>query len=200
MSFNLNDKDLKQNTINRLGLSSLDKKWNIKFNSLNIEIDYSEDINQISEFNTDEFINKAVEFLTIINSKFPKKHTRLGFVVQSLVNKIDSKTTFDKLNVPIDFFKADPPIEWTNKIVTRKLIELGMPEIFNISNNINWINANLVNNNTTTAFEGLHVTIDINTLQENNTNRFELDNVVSFLEKANEMYKTIDEQNLLTFK
>ncbi|MNE39471.1 hypothetical protein D3C80_1334270 [compost metagenome] len=75
-----------------------------------------------------------------------------------------------------------------------------MPEIFNISNNINWINANLVNNNTTTAFEGLHVTIDINTLQENNTNRFELDNVVSFLEKANEMYKTIDEQNLLTFK
>lgn len=194
------NKDLKSELVNRLGLTSLDKKWEIRFDLDKVEFLFSEDISNESTLQVDTFGEKVLEYLEIIDSRFSKKHTRIGLVVQYLISEVNSRDVFNKHGKPLDYFKEEDPIEWGNKVVVRKIFEIPNKEIVNISNDLKWLKASIVSNSTDSLFEGLHLAIDINTLHENSNDRFDLNSIKSFLQKSIEIHKTIEDQNLNTFK
>ena len=183
-----NPEDLEKEFINRISLNSLDKKWEIIFNKDRLSFNYSFDIFKKGEFDLEMFKNSILEYLLLIEEKFNKKFYRLGIVVDKLlpVDEHDREKFFLKFNTDSNFIGEDlSPVEWTNKIVVRKKIEVLEKEIVNISNMNSFIEAQISSKNKDIDFKGIHNVIDLNTLAVITDKRFDRKSVDTFLTQAN---------------
>ncbi|MBE7653933.1 hypothetical protein [Tenacibaculum finnmarkense] len=199
INVNVGNGDLKNETITRLALTSQDKSWNILFNNQRLEISLTNVAFKSDElFTLEFFIKETSQILEKISEKFTKKHNRIGFTTQTLVDKLDNKTTYKKLNTPLPYFSEELPIQWSNKFAFRKIIKIPNPEIINISSDFSWIKAKIGQNNKSVDFEGILANIDINTLSENNDNRFNITEIRDFISNANSIEKEIKNQFLET--
>ncbi len=180
--------DFKQELINRIGLNSLDRKWEIIFHKDSLNITYSFDLSKTDEvFSLEDFKKFTLQYLELIEEKFSKKFYRLGLVIDKLVPIADAnmKTSFLKYNKSSDFLGEElSPIEWTNKVVVRKKVNELRDEIVNVSNVNSFIQAKLNSNNKEIDFKGVHNVIDINTLSFIVDKRFNKDDVETFIDKS----------------
>lgn len=197
-----NPKDFEQELINRISLNSFDKKREIIFNRDRITFSYSFDIMQEDDFNLELFKKNILEYLNLIEEKFSKKFSRLGIVIDKLLDVEDNEREkfFLKFNTSSNFIGEELfPVEWTNKIVVRKKIEELNNEIVNISNMNSFVEARLNSNsnNKEIDFKGIHNVIDINTLSALVDKRFNKDDVDVFLTNVNSFTEDILKFNQL---
>jgi hypothetical protein len=199
INLNVGNGDLKNETITRLALTSQDKSWNILFNSQRLEISLTNVSFKSDElFTLEYFIKETTQILEKISEKFSKKHNRIGFTTQTLVDKLENKTTYKKFNTPLSYFSEELPIQWSNKFAFRKIIKIPNSEIINISSDFSWIKAKIGQNNKNVDFEGILANIDINTLSENNDNRFNITEINKFISSAHSIEQEIISQFLKT--
>lgn len=199
INVNVTNNDLKNESISRLVLTTQDKSWNIKFNDEKIDITHAN-----VEFKTDgflsmeEFITEAFNILDIVGSKFSKNHKRIGFSIQIAVSDINASSVYNKFNLPIEYFSQENPIKWTNRFAFRKKLEVsGKQEIININSNVDWIKGKIGINKNAQNYEGLVVTLDINSLHENNDSRFAINDIKDFTNKSKLIQDSIKEQLFL---
>jgi len=205
VSLNLNknkENEFKQELVNRIGLSSLDKKWEILFQKDFLKITYSFDFNKNKNISLNSFFERIKYFLELIEQKFTKKFNRLGLIIDYLIplnnNEKLKKDYFLKYNTSSDFLDEPlPPIEWTNKVVVRKKITKLNNEIVNISNHNTYIEAKLNALNNEIDFKGIHNIIDINTLSLLIEKRFTTKDVETFICKTKGLVEKIIEFNKL---
>lgn len=193
--------EFKQELINRVGLNSLDKKWEILFHKEHLNIVYNFDFLNKENISLDDFKTSILKYLDLIEQKFSKKFYRLGFVIDKLVpvtSPEDTRASFLKYNTSSSFLGEElSPIEWTNKVVVRKKVSELKNEIVNISNLNSFIEARLNSNNRDVDFKGIHNVIDINTLSFIVDKRFDRNDVEIFIDKSIELVDKVLNYNKL---
>ena len=204
VSLNLNGnkaEDFKQEFINRIGLNSFDRKWEIIFHKDSLNIIYSFDLSKDEEhFSLDDFNKSVLQYLELIEEKFSKKFYRLGLVIDKLIPTVGKNinTSFLKYNTSSDFLGEEiSPIEWTNKVVVRKKINELKNEIVNVSNMNSFIEAKLNSNNKEFDFKGIHNVIDINTLSFILDKRFNKNDVEIFMNQSMRLVEKVLDYNKL---
>lgn len=204
LSFNIKankSDEVSQDIINRVGLNSFDKKWEILFHKDHLNIIYNFDFLKNDKFSLSEYRDNILNYLDLINEKFDKKFYRLGIVIDKLIpiNDLEqSKKAFLKYNRDSSFLGDElSPIEWTSKIVVRKKLEKLNNEIINVSNLNSFIEARLASNNKEIDFKGIRNVVDINTLSILTEKRFNREDVKNYLNNSINILNNIFEYNSL---
>lgn len=171
--------------IPRLQFVSFEKGIQIIFSSDRIDI-YLTNIN-IGKFempDSNEFIQDVLSFLTKVNLRFPRLHKRLGFVTRTATIDADLTLLSDRAVNKPEIFKDKAVLEWSNKVLVRDTIEIPEIEPLNLSVESVWQKANMTVDGKAILVDGLLTIVDINTLNDNQNYRFNIDKVQHFLEKA----------------
>ncbi|WP_333660911.1 hypothetical protein [Chishuiella changwenlii] len=187
--------------INRLGLNSFDKKWEILFHKDHLKIVYNFDFFKNDIFSLDDYRLNILKYLNIISEKFSKKFNRMGIVTNKLIPIDDnqkSKEYFLKYNKDSNFVGEGLfPVEWTSKILVRKKISDLNDEILNISNLNSFFEGRLSSNDRESDFKGIRNIIDINTLPLITEKRFDNSSVEKFLNNSIDLFNQVLEYNNL---
>lgn len=185
LRFNSSNLGMKNETVNRIALTSQDQTWLVKFNTDKIDISLTNGLLDENFLSSDDFTNQSIDILQKIAKKFPKKYNRIGFITQTLTREIDPKATFGLFNKSLEYIDSAVPTQWNNKFAFRKLIEIeDKKEIVNINTDLGWGKAGLNQNNKFIEFEGLLMGLDINTLFEEKTSRYNVSNVELFINRV----------------
>lgn len=196
INVNVTNSDFKNESITRLVLTTQDKSWNIKFNDERLDITlvnvkFSKD----NFMSIDDFISEAFNILDKVNTKFVKSHKRLGFNIQTVISDVVSSELYKKFNIPLDYYSQENPVQWTNKFAFRKLMDInGKQEIVNVTSDFAWAKGKIGINKNAQAFEGLVVSVDVNSLNENIDSRFNLNDIKEFAVKAKNIEGEIKEE------
>lgn len=175
----------------RLRLSDSDKKWDIRFASDRIDFLFvNSNIGQIKMLEKDVFLSEVYEFIERINEKYQIKSKRVGLLTQYLYDGLDVNKVSSSFQNNIDFFNQKPIIDWNIKTATRHIID-SINEVANFSTEIRKIQRPMKINNGTSLFDGLLLNIDINTLAENESYRFTIESIKSFLNEFSTVETTI---------
>lgn len=199
VNVNLTENTVKNTELSRLSLTSTDGMWNIRFNIDRIDfVLTNSNIGKVDMPNTELFITEVEDILTKVHKKFPKSYKRVGFVSQYLFKNIDTNTSSQKANKTIIFFNEKPIIEWSNKTTTRIPIHIPEQELINISNELRWVKTNIKVEDKNMLFDGLLLSIDINTINENQNYRFNTNNIKVLLKEISKIRAEIKFQNVKT--
>ena len=187
--------------VNRLSLTSKDSSWNIRFS--NNRADFVLTNINIGKFpmpSKIDFLSDFKEIHAKINEKFPKKVKRLGFVNQYLITGIPINDVSKRIsNIP-EIFTDTPSIEFSNKIATRKTIKIPDEELMNVSGELRWLKTNMKIEDQDKAFDGLLMTIDINTLVEKTEYRLGADKINNILAESTSIEDSVREGYLKLLK
>jgi hypothetical protein len=184
-----------QKSIQMLSLTDSEKKWDIKFNPDRIDIVFvNENIGVIKMISKEDFLQETIEILEKISSKFKKTHKRVAFVTQYLFNLEDISNLSKSFVNSINYLDEKPILRWFNKIETRTKLAK-QDEIINVISDIGSINQPIKMNNVLSLFQGIAISIDINTIFENETYRFQLENLKSIFDEMLKVEEIILTQN-----
>lgn len=199
ISLNLTGNTVKNTDLSRLSLTSTNGMWNIRFNIDRIDfVLTNSNIGKVDMPNTELFITEVEDILTKVHKKFPKTHKRVGLVSQYLFKNIDTNQSSQKANKTIKFFNEKPIIEWSNKTTTRMTIHIPEQEVVNISNELRWVKTNIKVEDKNTLFDGLLLSVDVNTINENQNYRFNSNNIKVLLKEISKIGAEIKAQNVET--
>lgn len=180
---------------NRLNLTSSDQSWNVRFGFDRMDILLSNTNVEVTEMLSQaKFIEECIGILNVINTKFPKKVKRIGFVIQHLIADIELSQVVDKFSKPTNFHHESGAIEFHNKIASRSSIKIPEDEIMNVSSELRWLNTNFKMENKYSPLNGLLFTTDVNTILENNDYRFDLDRIKNVVKESSKITNTLAEQ------
>ncbi len=181
-------KNIKQVDDSKLNLTSIDKSWNINFESNKISFAFTDPNLGVFEMPTlDYFVEEVNDIIKKIESKYPKKNNRIGLTTNFLIDGEDINNIQDKLQNNFSFFKGKKISSWTNRLAVTETISNPSEEILNVVYDISMIKASLLMNNKDSIFNGLFLTLDINTLHENIDYRFDNRNIADFLNELKKL-------------
>src|SRR5690554_3572486 len=179
---------------NRLSLTSKDSSWNIRFSHDRADFVLTNiDIGKFSMLSKADFLSDFNEIHARINEKFPKKIKRLGFVNQYLITGIPIDDVSKKISRTPEIMTDTPSIEFSNKVATRTTIKVPEEEIMNISSELRWLRTNMKIENQDKIFDGLLMTIDINTLGEKTEYRIDADKIKNILAESTTIEDSVRE-------
>lgn len=170
---------------NRISMDKQDLGIKILFlNNMIIIEKYPKNILDASIGTFEDFCDFGSEIINSLLNEFKKKANRLTFVSKYLLKKSsgdDLNTITSKLfNYPPSYEESNA-FEWNWRMVSRVNKEFnGSNEDMNYVTAINRIKGNMFNNGFSEEFEGLDVEFDINTLAENDTLRFDKEEIQKF--------------------
>ena len=200
---NIGSKDTSPKTNLRLNLTDPERKWDIKFNSDKIEITFlNSNIGVVKEISKEDFVSEVVDFLGELNKKFSKSHKRIGFVSQYLFDYSDTSEYAKLFLNSIEFFSNKQISNWSGQTSTRMSLNCNdsQSEVVNVSSEIRTIKQPMNMNNSVSLFNGIVLNIDINTLSENSSYRFEIENMKSIFDEMSKIESTISDQIIQKFK
>lgn len=170
---------------NRLSLTSKDSSWNIRFSQDRADFVLTNiDIGKFRMLSKADFLSDFKEIHAKINEKYPRKIKRLGFVNQYLIKGVLIDDVSKKISNTPEILTDTPSIEFSNKVATRTKIKVPDEELINISGEIRWLRTNMKIENKEQIFDGLLMTIDINTLAEKTEYRIDVDKINNILAKS----------------
>ncbi len=173
----------------RLRLSSPNNEWVINFASRRIDIEK----NPVSTAGknigkVEVFVENAIDFISRIIGHFNRKGNRLSVITSGLLREMSDKKfneIYNKLFHPLPFYREAVPFEWISRSAARKTIKINdNDEEINVITNINKVRGQFMEPNRVIPFERIEVAFDINTLAENDKNRFSEESLISFFQGA----------------
>lgn len=180
------------NPINRLSLKSTDEVWSVEFGANRIDIiKNNKDVGVVNMGELKQFLEDAKHIAGIIEKKFPKKHNRLALVTRYLMKQmtqVEISDIFYKNVNTIDIFKKNEPTEWNNRVVSRIQQKISENEdTINVIAELNRIKGNLKINSKNEAVDRVELRFDINTYQGSTDYRFEINDLINFIDEANKI-------------
>jgi len=192
-SIALSKDEVKHETKARIALKSFDQKFEIRFLPDRCDFLYSDFISDDS-FTIEMFADKVKEYLLIISEKFTKYYNRVGLVVEAFHEGISLNTTVENFNKPIEILVDSNYVEWSNKIAYRKILQ-NLDEPLNHSVDNSYLEGEIIINQKRKNFKGIRSIIDINTLVQDSSNRFDFDKICKFLDEVIPVHKELQDQN-----
>ncbi|MGF7028448.1 hypothetical protein [Sphingobacterium multivorum] len=184
---------IKHETKARISLKSFDQKFEIRFLPDRCDFLYTDFIDENS-FTVEMFVSKVKEYLSIVSEKFTKLYNRIGLVVESYYDNISLADTIKNFNTPIESLSESNYVEWSNRIVIRKILAT-IDEPLNHSVENNYMEGEITIRQKSKNFKGLRNIIDINTLIQDSSNRFDYQKVCIYLDEVIPIYKKLQSEN-----
>ncbi len=191
------------NPVNRLSFKSSDEVWGIQFGGNRIDIEHlNQNIGVVSMLAIDNFIKDVKIIIDIISTQFPRKHNRMALVTRYLLPEMEEskfKKSFLKLSNPIPYYSDKDAVDWNSRIVSRVPVKIGEhDETLNVICQVNRLTGNMKSNSTLEPVDRIELHIDLNTYQGVVDFRFDLSDILSFIDYAKSLeeelrtqYKTI---------
>ncbi|KAA6326223.1 hypothetical protein EZS27_024643 [termite gut metagenome] len=191
---------LNQNTsTQRLRLSNSDGSWNINFGSGRIDFiltNINIDVFKMLDFDT--FIDESKDYIKKISQKFSNKHRRIGIVTDYLLFE-PIEGLQKKFNRSIPFFEERQLQEWTCNVSAKEKVDNN--ETLNVISTVRKIKMPIFKNSKQMIFDGVHISFDSNTVDENKNYRFDqsnidinIDNIVTVLNRISaETFKFVEQ-------
>lgn len=160
-------------------LATHDDRISIAFNTFALSIVINDvDSKPIAEII--EYVEQA--YTKLLDAGVVLSSNRLS-VVASVINEVDVTEARSRLH---DFItsKVNPAesVEWESRVVSRKELH-GVSESINVVNAVRNVKASLPAINAGRLFDAIIFDYDINTLQENNSYRFNLSNAMNIYQE-----------------
>jgi hypothetical protein len=143
----------------------------------------------------DEFITESKDIISRLLNVFPIRGTRLSYVTSGLLPEMSNqqlnKVNMKLLNLP-EFYRKSPPVQWS----TRNVVKIeshfnNKVEQLNVITDINRKQGTLSKDDKSVQFDRIQLSFDINTFQGNVTQRFDDEDLPSFLITAKELVDEI---------
>jgi len=197
VNIDVTSKEPSQKTIQRLSLADSERKWDIKFNTDRIDITFvNANIGITEVISKEDFLKETMFFLEKIDGKFQRSHKRIAFVAHYLFSPTDASKSSKPFTNSINYFDDKPILEWSNRVATRvKLSYDDQEDVINVISEMGRINQPMKINNAVSLFQGIALNVDINTIPENETYRFQLKDLKSIFEEMLKIEKIVVEQN-----
>lgn len=169
----------------RLRLNSQNKEWVINFSGARIDIEKNPtDPSGKNLGSIEDFANDASDFFGRIFRKFHKKGHRLSLITAGILEEMNQeklKEMYTKVFNPLPFYAVSEPFEWSSRSVAHSEIDFGeVNEKINVITNINRVRGQLLDKAQLSNFDRIEVAFDINTISENDENRFSEENLETF--------------------
>lgn len=144
------------------------------------------------------FIAEAESIISTLIDIFPMKGTRLSYVIKGLLPEMTPEllNAFNKriLNLP-QFYLDNPPNEWTTRNIARSEMDInGKLEKINVVTDISRKQGSLFEEDKRVQSDRIELGFDINTFQGNVNQRFDENDLGSFLRMANDLAENIIDQ------
>jgi len=175
--------------VGKLRLSTSDSSFNIVFLSRRIDFiltNINFEVFEMPSFSV--FVANCKNFLETISRKYPNKHRRIA-VIQDFFIFGHDEVIQKKLHNNVSFFENKQLLEWAYSISVRE--KMADNEDLNITCIIKKANTQVLWNSLQKEFDGIHICFDANTIDENETYRFDntnicdsIDNIIQVLCKA----------------
>ena len=183
----------------RLRLNSPNNEWGINFASHRIDIEKNPVLaagKNIGEIEV--FVDEVIDFIGRILGHFNKKGHRLSIITSGMLREMSHDrldSIYNKLFCPLPFYKQILPFEWNSRSATQSAINLeNHDEKINVITSINRVRGQLIEPQRVMQFDRIEVGFDINTLAEENTDRFSVESLKEFFEGALNVRATIIEE------
>lgn len=180
----------------RIALVSSDntEKFSFSSNRVDFEITATDDTKLDIEKRKD--INKRIESaFKIVFEQFDKKATRLALNTESVVLNLNSEQVIEfmsKYTNPISLYNNSPMDEWSTRLMIRKKEAIrNKEEVFNVITNLSKAVLQKSENGGIIQKNGFLVNVDINTIAENESKRFDILDLVDFVEISTNWWDTI---------
>lgn len=183
-----------QKQIQRLALLTSDNSEQIMIGSN--RIDYTVTATSDVNFSTDDIekLNKKINnAFTIIFHQFNKKASRVALNTESLIinlSKEEIENFTSKFANPLTMYQKDLD-EWNTHLMVRAEKEIEQSETLNVITNIAKVIYEQQNTDEKVFSEGFVVSLDINTIAENASQRFSPENIEKFTKIASELWNDI---------
>ena len=180
----------------RIRCASANGEWVIEFLSNRIRIEkraieaHGANLDDLNAFCLD-----ASYLFKQITSEFKKKANRIAFVTYFILEKMTEETlsrTYSNLFKAPNFYNENPPFEWDWRTASRNPIKLEeLDENLNIIVTINRSYGEFQAKGEITPFDGIQLSLDINTVPDNQELRFDADNIASFYNQVSRLHDNL---------
>jgi hypothetical protein len=183
----------------RLGLVSPNNEWVIQLGSNRINIQRNPTDPKGNNLGTvSDFCADAIDLFGRILETFPKKPRRLALITEFLLGEMaESRISevHDTLFNSPPFYMENRPFEWRWRAVSRTHLDCeGLSEKLNVVSNIARVQGQFASAEEVTDFDRVQVTIDINTIAQNEETRFGMRNIRSFYDQVQRLQATLLEE------
>ena len=177
----------------RIRCTSANGEWAINFllNRIQIEKQATE-THGANLGDLDKFCSDTKHLFNKITSQFKKRANRIALVtyfkLEDMSEETLSKTYLKLFKVP-EFYTAYPPFEWDWRTASRKPITVEeLDETLNIIVTINRSYGEFQAKGEVMPFDGIQVSLDINTVPDNQELRFNAQNIASFYDQVSKIH------------
>ena len=159
-------------------------------------IDYTVNATSDIKFSIDDtkkFNKKIKNAFEIIFDRFNKKASRIALNTESLIINLSKEEIEDftsKYTNPLTIYQKDLE-EWNTHLMVKVEKEIEQQEILNVITNIAKVVYEQHNANDKVLADGFVVSLDINTIAENSSQRFSSENIENFTEIACKLWNEI---------
>lgn len=183
----------------RIRCASANGEWAIEFLSNRIRIEkHAIEAHGANLGDLNGFCSDASYLFRQITSEFKKKASRIALITYFILEKMTEETladTYLKLFNAPDFYNENRPFEWDWRAASRKPIVIeGLDENLNIIVTINRSYGEFQARGEVTPFDGIQLSLDINTVPDNQELRFDAHNIVSFYDQVSTLHDNLCSQ------
>lgn len=179
----------------QLKFASTDGEWNLAFEPHRIllkreEVDDDAEIGSVEEFG----ITVSKVFQSLISFR-QCKGRRLGFVLKRILEDMMPERlaeVHERTIQPLPFYCDNAPTQWNCREVARLASSIGgLDEKLNVVTDISRVQGEIQTIEQSTPFDRIEIGLDVNTVPENRTARFGIDEIESFLKKVQDIRSRI---------
>ena len=180
----------------RIRCASANGEWAIEFLSNRINIEkYPIETHGTNLGDLDTFCSDANYLFKQITREFKKKANRIALTTHFILEKMIEETLsriYLRLFKSPEFYIENPPFEWDWRTASRNPIELeGLDETLNIIVMINRSYGEFQIEDEVTPFDGILLSLDINTVPDNQELRFDTHNIASFYNQVSMLHDNL---------
>ena len=183
----------------RLRLNSPNNEWGINFASHSIDIEKNPVVAAGKNIGKVEvFVDEVIDFIGRILGHFNKKGHRLSIITSGMLREMSHDRLdliHNKVFRPMPFYEQTLPFEWNSRSVAQSAINIeNHDEKINVITSINRVRGQSIEPQRVMQFDRIQVAFDINTLAEEDTDRFSVESLKEFFEGALNIRATIIEE------
>lgn len=138
-----------------------------------------------------EFITESASLLSSISDEFKIKGNRLALLADYFLEPM-SKERVERIRnklLPSNFSPIEGDnFEWNYRVATKGQLGFGCEETINSITALNKIIAQIPEPDTLQTFDGIQLSVDINTVPENTDTRFDSNNLTIFFNSAKQAH------------
>ena len=180
----------------RIRCASANGEWAINFRSNRIQIEKQAiEMHGANLGDLDKFCSDASHLFKKITGKFKKRADRIALVTNFILEKMTEETLsriYLKLFNPPEFYIENPPFEWDWRTVSRNPIKLEeLDDALNVIVTINRSYGEFQAKSEITPFDGIQLSLDINTVPDNRDLRFDTHTIASFYDQVSKLHDNL---------